>query len=42
MIATAVPVITSDFDSTRDVGWYGSAFMVALYVSSSPITHKKP
>ncbi|KUI56677.1 Putative HC-toxin efflux carrier TOXA [Cytospora mali] len=30
LIATAVPVITTDFDSTRDIGWYGAAFMLAM------------
>jgi hypothetical protein len=30
LIATAVPRITSDFDSLEDVGWYGSAFYIAM------------
>ncbi|KAJ8133036.1 hypothetical protein O1611_g589 [Lasiodiplodia mahajangana] len=30
LIATAIPVITVEFNSIRDVGWYGSAFMLAL------------
>lgn len=32
MIATATPVITSEFSSIQDVGWYGAAFQAALYV----------
>lgn len=36
MIATAIPVITSKFGSTEDVGWYGSSFMVALLVPPPP------
>ncbi|AEO62944.1 uncharacterized protein THITE_2141153 [Thermothielavioides terrestris NRRL 8126] len=28
LIATAVPAITAQFNSTRDIGWYGAAFMV--------------
>ncbi|EAQ85384.1 hypothetical protein CHGG_09398 [Chaetomium globosum CBS 148.51] len=39
LIATAVPVITSDFDSTRDIGWYGAAFMVAMS-ASQPLAGK--
>lgn len=30
LIATAVPVITTQFDSIGDVGWYGGAFYIAL------------
>ncbi|KAJ4357233.1 uncharacterized protein N0V89_001808 [Didymosphaeria variabile] len=33
LIATAIPVITSDFDSLQDVGWYGSAYFVAMCVA---------
>ncbi|KAF2732223.1 MFS general substrate transporter [Polyplosphaeria fusca] len=33
LIATAIPVITSDFDSLDDVGWYGSAYFVAMCVA---------
>ena len=39
LIATAVPVITSEFDSTRDIGWYGAAFMVAMS-ASQPLAGK--
>ncbi|KAI2601789.1 major facilitator superfamily domain-containing protein [Hypoxylon sp. NC1633] len=39
LIATAVPVITSEFDSIRDVGWYGAAFQLAL-CTSQPLTGK--
>jgi MFS family permease len=28
LIATAIPRITSDFDSLDDVGWYGSAYLL--------------
>ena len=30
LIATAVPVITSQFHSIHDIGWYGSAFYITL------------
>ncbi|KAI1113353.1 major facilitator superfamily domain-containing protein [Nemania sp. NC0429] len=30
LIATAIPAITDEFHSTRDIGWYGAAFQVAL------------
>ncbi|KAI0005816.1 MFS general substrate transporter [Xylariaceae sp. FL0662B] len=36
MIATAVPVITDHYNSIADEGWYGSAFMLALYVHPPP------
>ncbi|KAI0889803.1 major facilitator superfamily domain-containing protein [Annulohypoxylon maeteangense] len=39
LIATAVPVITTDFNSVKDVGWYGAAFQVAL-CSSQPLAGK--
>ncbi|GKZ51783.1 hypothetical protein AbraIFM66951_007159, partial [Aspergillus brasiliensis] len=39
LIATAIPVITSDFHSIGDVGWYGSAFFIAL-CSSQPVAGK--
>ncbi|GME66062.1 MFS general substrate transporter [Neofusicoccum parvum] len=29
IIATAIPKITSDFHSLEDVGWYGSAYLIA-------------
>ncbi|EXJ89916.1 hypothetical protein A1O3_02983 [Capronia epimyces CBS 606.96] len=31
IIATAIPVITTDFNSLDDIGWYGSASLVASY-----------
>ncbi|KAI0099778.1 major facilitator superfamily domain-containing protein [Nemania sp. FL0031] len=33
LIATSVPVITAEFNSIEDVGWYGSAYMIALCAS---------
>lgn len=39
LIATAVPVITANFNSTRDIGWYGAAFMVAM-CASQPLAGK--
>ncbi|KAI1183938.1 MFS general substrate transporter [Nemania serpens] len=30
LIATAIPAITDEFHSTRDIGWYGAAFQLAL------------
>ncbi|KAI0883798.1 MFS general substrate transporter [Annulohypoxylon maeteangense] len=39
LLATAVPVITSEFNSTRDIGWYSAAFMVAM-CASQPLAGK--
>ncbi|TGO28140.1 hypothetical protein BPAE_0031g00050 [Botrytis paeoniae] len=39
LIATAVPVITSHFNSTRNIGWYGAAFIVAL-AATQPLAEK--
>ncbi|KAK4169836.1 putative HC-toxin efflux carrier [Cladorrhinum sp. PSN259] len=39
LIATAIPVITSEFNSTRDIGWYGAAFMLAM-CASQPLAGK--
>ncbi|KAK0714466.1 major facilitator superfamily domain-containing protein [Apiosordaria backusii] len=39
LIATAIPVITSEFNSTRDIGWYGAAFMVSM-CASQPLAGK--
>ncbi|KAH8893587.1 MFS general substrate transporter [Thozetella sp. PMI_491] len=30
IVSTAVPKITETFNSTRDIGWYGSAYFLAL------------
>ena len=30
IIATAIPEITARFNSTEDIGWYGSAYSFAL------------
>lgn len=32
IMVTAIPRITDDFHSLGDVGWYGSAFLLAKYV----------
>ena len=34
-----MPVITAEFDSTRDIGWYGASFMVAM-CASQPLAGK--
>ncbi|KAI0198930.1 MFS general substrate transporter [Astrocystis sublimbata] len=39
MIATAIPAITDHFNSILDVGWYASAFMLAL-CSTQPLAGK--
>ncbi|RYP09460.1 hypothetical protein DL764_001285 [Monosporascus ibericus] len=39
LIATAIPVITTEFNSTGDIGWYGAAFMVAM-CASQPLAGK--
>ncbi|RYP56827.1 hypothetical protein DL771_011602 [Monosporascus sp. 5C6A] len=39
LIATAIPVITSEFNSIKDVGWYGAAFQLAL-CSTQPLAGK--
>ncbi|KOS46692.1 hypothetical protein ACN38_g2365 [Penicillium nordicum] len=33
IIVTAIPHITSEFHSLDDVGWYGSAYLLAKYGS---------
>ncbi|KAF2706114.1 MFS general substrate transporter [Pleomassaria siparia CBS 279.74] len=30
MVATAVPTITTEFNSLQDVSWYGSSFLIAI------------
>uniref|UniRef100_A0A093URC9 Putative HC-toxin efflux carrier TOXA n=1 Tax=Talaromyces marneffei PM1 TaxID=1077442 RepID=A0A093URC9_TALMA len=44
IIVTAIPKITTDFSSLSDLGWYGSAYLIARYVSPScalqPVTGK--
>ncbi|RYP18867.1 hypothetical protein DL765_003655 [Monosporascus sp. GIB2] len=35
IIATAIPKITSEFNSLADVGWYGSSFFLTLAVTQS-------
>lgn len=30
IVVTAIPRITSEFNSTKDIGWYGSAYMLAM------------
>ncbi|USP72866.1 aflatoxin efflux pump aflt [Curvularia clavata] len=32
IIATAIPAITNTFDSIADIGWYGSAYMLACAI----------
>ncbi|KAI0847850.1 MFS general substrate transporter [Daldinia vernicosa] len=39
LIATAIPVITSEFNSINDVGWYGATFQLAL-CTTQPLTGK--
>lgn len=39
VLATAIHTITSDFKSTNDVGWYGSAYLLAQ-MSSQPVFGK--
>ncbi|CRG83495.1 Putative HC-toxin efflux carrier TOXA [Talaromyces islandicus] len=36
IIGTAVPMITTEFNSTADIGWYGSAFFLTLATFISP------
>ena len=33
ILATAIPTITTAFNSLDDVGWYGSAFLICVSVS---------
>lgn len=35
IIATAIPKITAEFSSLEDVGWYGSAFLLAIATMQS-------
>ncbi|KAJ5713617.1 uncharacterized protein N7483_010798 [Penicillium malachiteum] len=39
IIATAIPVITSQFNSTEDIAWYGSAYSFAM-CAVQPVTGK--
>lgn len=39
IIATAIPRITSQFNSTGDIGWYGSAYSFAM-CACQPIAGK--
>ncbi|KAI9708935.1 MAG: hypothetical protein M1820_003629 [Bogoriella megaspora] len=39
LIATSIPVITSQFDSIGDVGWYGASFYIAM-CASQPLAGK--
>ncbi|KAH8645748.1 major facilitator superfamily-domain-containing protein [Xylariales sp. PMI_506] len=39
IIVTAIPKITTDFSSLSDVGWYGSAYLIAS-CSLQPVTGK--
>ncbi|KAF2115524.1 major facilitator superfamily domain-containing protein [Lophiotrema nucula] len=39
LIATSVPVITSQFNSIGDVGWYGASFYIAM-CASQPLAGK--
>ncbi|KAL7935658.1 major facilitator superfamily domain-containing protein [Trichoderma chlorosporum] len=39
IVATAIPYITDRFKSTQDIGWYGSAYFLAL-CSLQPISGK--
>ncbi|KAK8117396.1 uncharacterized protein PG998_005677 [Apiospora kogelbergensis] len=35
LVAVAIPVITAEFNSIQDVGWYGAAFQLALCSTQS-------
>ncbi|OTA98358.1 hypothetical protein M426DRAFT_113543 [Hypoxylon sp. CI-4A] len=39
LIATAIPYITSEFNSIQDVGWYGAAFQLAI-CATQPLAGK--
>ncbi|OGM48379.1 efflux pump antibiotic resistance protein [Aspergillus bombycis] len=36
IISTAIPLITDEFSSTADVGWYGAAFLLGSAVTQAP------
>ncbi|KAF2272622.1 MFS general substrate transporter [Westerdykella ornata] len=36
IVATAIPYITDEFHSLKDIGWYGSIYLMALCVSQLP------
>ncbi|KNG91013.1 efflux pump antibiotic resistance protein [Aspergillus nomiae NRRL 13137] len=36
IISTAIPLITDEFNSTADVGWYGAAFLLGSAVTQAP------
>ncbi len=35
IVVAAVPRITDDFKSLKDIGWYGAAYQLGRYVTSS-------
>lgn len=39
ILATAIPTITSAFNSLKDVGWYGTAFLISI-CAFQPLTGK--
>ncbi|KAF1996429.1 MFS general substrate transporter [Amniculicola lignicola CBS 123094] len=39
ILATAIPTITASFNSLKDVGWYGSSFLIAI-CALQPLTGK--
>ncbi|KAF1970333.1 MFS general substrate transporter [Bimuria novae-zelandiae CBS 107.79] len=36
IVATAIPFITDEFHSLKDIGWYGSIYLIALCISQLP------
>ncbi|KAL0942291.1 efflux pump [Colletotrichum truncatum] len=42
IIVTAIPQITNDFHSLADVGWYGSAFLLAKHAHHPHISGSSP
>lgn len=36
ILVTAIPLITEKFQSTKDIGWYMSAYSLSLLVNMSP------
>ena len=39
IIATAIPRITTQFNSINDVGWYGSAYLVSINLFQSEVSN---
>lgn len=40
ILSTAIPIITEKFNSTEDIGWYMSSYLLTLYVFFAHFNHE--